>query len=125
MPNTREKLIELLKESGVAFPISTANFLIVNGVTIATDNNVGHKWIPVTERLPVMQIVRYNDRVEPAGYGEYLESDPVQVFCRDGVFVAVCNKDNEDGGVAWLDYTSGSDLPATHWMHLPEPPKGE
>ena len=28
----REKLIELLKESGVAFPISTANFLIANDV---------------------------------------------------------------------------------------------
>jgi hypothetical protein len=50
MDNTREKLIELLKESGVAFPISTANFLIANGVNVP-DTNVG-KWIPVTERLP-------------------------------------------------------------------------
>lgn len=30
----REELIKLLKESGVAFPISTANFLIANGVEI-------------------------------------------------------------------------------------------
>ena len=36
MPNTREKLIELLKEVGVAFPISTADHLIANGVTIHT-----------------------------------------------------------------------------------------
>ena len=45
MDNTREKLIELLKSGGVAFPISTADHLIANGVTV-------QKWIPVTERLP-------------------------------------------------------------------------
>ena len=29
-----------------------ADHLLAHGVTFATDNNVGGKWIPVTERLP-------------------------------------------------------------------------
>ena len=29
--------------------------LITAGVTFATDNNVGSKWIPVTERLPEVE----------------------------------------------------------------------
>ena len=47
----REKLIELLEEIGVAFPISKANFLIANGVTI-------QRWIPASE--------------PPKEYGKYL-----------------------------------------------------
>ena len=45
MDNTREKLIELLKKGGVAFPISTADHLISNGVTV-------QKWIPLSEQKP-------------------------------------------------------------------------
>jgi hypothetical protein len=51
----REKLIELLEEmEDLPFDTvwSEADFLIENGVTFATDNNVGDKWISVKERLP-------------------------------------------------------------------------
>ena len=49
MNNTREKLIEVLQTSPMDImgnhPVgSLADWLIVNGVTFATDNNVGH-WI--------------------------------------------------------------------------------
>lgn len=69
----REKLIELLETvvslnellcSGEVL-VSTsrvADHLIANGVTFATDTNVGSKWIPVAERLPEVQ---YYDFSEP------------------------------------------------------------
>jgi hypothetical protein len=54
----REKLIELIGESlcnhlslSCKLAENIAADLISNGVTFATDNNVG-TWIPVTERLP-------------------------------------------------------------------------
>jgi hypothetical protein len=49
MPNTREKLIELMMQAKIGWTKGEfADHLIANGVTFATDN----KWIPVTERLP-------------------------------------------------------------------------
>lgn len=48
MPNTREKLIELLDiimQPGEKTLGDIADHLIANGVTV-------QKWIPVTERLP-------------------------------------------------------------------------
>jgi hypothetical protein len=45
MDNTREKLIELLKSGGVAFPISTADHLIANGVTVQKEGKL--YWKPV------------------------------------------------------------------------------
>ena len=89
MPNTRKKLIELLKDSfeeqyskrGLLTAPHTADLLIANGVTIATDNNVGSKWIPVTERLP-------QENLDP---GELCEL--VQVLLKDGsVTVGFCNR---------------------------------
>ena len=112
MPNTREKLIELLKESGVAFPISTANFLIANGVTL--DNQVSSsKWIPVTERLPdtaerVLVCKTWLGTVYKPVYG-YYQDYPNQKGC-------------------WYVLTEFGYYPqreVTHWMPLPKPPKGE
>ena len=94
----REKLIELLKESGVAFPISTANFLIANGVTV-------QQWIPVTERLP--EVGKKVLCCGPTG----------------GLFIArtrACA-----GRVLIIDDKSSVQRKATNWMPIPEPPKGE
>ena len=114
MPNTREKLIELLDEAteklkelcgglndhngnGVR-----ADHLIANGVTV-------QKWIPVSERVP-----------------------------EDGKFIIVANFDKnhtprvvkrkalvveEFWGIATGYYAHGQQV--THWMPLPEPPEGE
>lgn len=100
---------------------------------IATDNNDGHKWIPVTERLPE------ND--EP--YEEYLvnimadhfpvstwDDDP---YCEEYVTVAQF----DDKQMIWYLHGGNTALNAlilpedsrvntesvTHWMPLPEPPK--
>lgn len=50
----KDKLIELCDELLYDLPKAElfADYLIANGVTIAEDNNVLCKWVPVSERLP-------------------------------------------------------------------------
>ena len=110
MPNTREKLIELIQtaKSKKQYDFLFGNIddaidmksdndyiadnLIANGVTV-------QKWIPVSERLPepLTQVLSY-------GHG-----------CFEVNMV--------DGGVWDNEYYS--EYSVTHWMPLPEPPKGE
>ena len=72
-----------------------ADRMIANGVTI-------QKWIPVSERLPedYEDVLVYSGGVEPG-------------WCDRGVFYEYdkYESDRIDG--------------VTHWMPLPEPPKGE
>ena len=73
-----------------------ADYLIANGVTI-------QKWIPVAERLPENYthiLVTTDSVVVPA----YWHNDRFYAFIANGVATV--------GGV-------------THWMPLPQPPKGE
>ena len=97
MPNTREKLIDLLEkvDEEYYFYAQMADHLIANGVTV-------QEWISVAERLP-------------------------DVGC-DVLFV--CENKNYGVGAysdTYRDFFSGQ-FPVkgvTHWMPLPEPPKGE
>lgn len=119
MDNTREKLIELIQSAvgGCAtyWAGLIADHLIANGVTLrehdchwATEQAYKNgfeagkpKWIPVTERLPEyeMEVLTYR------GEG--------------GISV-----ERMFPGAFWdLDYDIID--PVTHWMPLPEPPKGE
>ena len=85
-----------------------ADHLIANGVTIATDNNVGHKWIPVTERLPEhfgTFIVAVDERDN---------NRTVYVDCADFDYFAKRWK-------TWGYFEDGWKV--THWMPLPEPPE--
>jgi hypothetical protein len=117
----RDKLIDLLTHdipSGdhrgtLAFSarvaVVIADHLIASGVTFAdaTDNNVGHKWIPVTERLPS------NGELVLALSSEYTE---YQVG-----MLAECEE--EQCGIVCVG--DGVELyRITHWMPMPEPPKG-
>ena len=107
--DTREKLIELLEsaESAIYWNSDDRNFiqkiadhLIANGVTIK-------KWIPVTERLPEGM-------------------DWVLCACKDGEIRILCYDyimdDWDIHGRPNSCYAKGF---VTHWMPLPEPPKGE
>ena len=102
----REKLIELIIDSpGLEVLYATeeefaknADWLIANGVTI-------QKWIPVTERLPddggcVLIALRWG-YVDMGWYDKQFERWTSEFVNR-----------YEDGEI-------------THWMPLPEPPKGE
>ena len=102
----REKLIELLGhleyqycESHSIMRENVVDYLIMNGVTI-------HKWIPVTERLPEED-------------GRYLCN--VKSFAFKGSFYITMLKYDKGGFIEGHIYTDD----VTHWMELPEPPKGE
>ena len=122
MDNTREKLIELVRDALLIYGYEShpqrkpdefiADHLIANGVTV-------QQWIPVTERLPEMQTYTSDD---PNDYWEYDCSQMVLAYTDDGVRVVECCKDNV--GLHWCT-EGGTDYNVTHWMPLPEPPKGE
>ena len=107
MPNTREKLIELLQCSptdimgnrGVG---ALADHLIANGVTV-------QEWIPVTERLPEANervLVYHDDRMIRFGINKGGFADVVSTLYLQNNHRTCFSK-------------------VTHWMPLPEPPKGE
>ena len=118
MPNTREKLVELLCDvietdgcSGHCnFPPcylvkACADHLIANGVTV-------QKWIPVTERLPE---TTYKTMVIVCVDGE---KSAARWFER----TTIRGKLVERFRYPWDVITCEN---ITHWMPLPEPPKGE
>ena len=98
----REKLIELLTQVAVLGDYldmrKVADHLIANGVTV-------QKWIPVTERLPE-------------------DSVAVNLHTKSGVVGTGFYDKHTKSWVQW--YSGGScSVDVTHWMPLPEPPKGE
>ena len=124
MPNTREKLIEFMEKINGCCPkeddcyhckyealddcsvYAKADWLIENGVTL--DNQVSSsKWIPVTERLP-----EESDYYLAVSDGQCLL---LPYSTKHKAFNAF------DTAVNPWRYQ----IAATHWMPLPEPPKGE
>lgn len=101
MPDVREKLVELLWEYDQLRMMrmsieESAEYLIANGVTI-------QRWIPVTERLPEEQknVIAYTDV---------------------GSFAETAHWTGYRWEKTWdFEVLYG----VTHWMPLPEPPKGE
>jgi hypothetical protein len=71
------------------------------GVKSVTDNNVGGKWIPVAERLP--------------------EKEGIIVVLGNPCEVWTFNGDYWEDECGWLQEFKD----VTHWMPLPQPPKGE
>ena len=98
--DVREKLVELLDiiiQPGQKTLGDIADYLISNGVTV-------QEWISVTERLPgngkesVLIALRWGE---------------VDIgWCEDGRWCSEFVNEYEDGEV-------------THWMPMPQPPKGE
>ena len=118
-PTDRERLIKLLCDvietdgcSGHCnYPPcylvkAIADHLIANGVVISK-NETTTRWIPVTERLPELH---------------------TKVLCcgvKGGRFIAELTTWGKEAHLIW-DKRNGRGCPTvTHWMPLPEPPKGE
>jgi hypothetical protein len=107
----REKLIELCEDLDTLPCCDTyegqADYLIANGVTV-TDNNVGCKWIPVTERLPTPKH-QFDAR------NWYL------VALSNGVVKELAYEFHEHSvfGYGWRETA----YPVTHWMPLPTAPE--
>ena len=115
----KEKLIKLLDETffqqyekrGLLTAPHTADHLIANGVTFATDNNVGSRWIPVTERLPE------ND------YGKHWkERARYNVIVNGIVATATFGFRNRDWWVDHRGYVFDKEHynEVTHWRPAPE-----
>lgn len=99
--NSKSVDAELFEDSSYAQQLEIeADFLIANGATFATDNNVGH-WIPVTERLP--------------------ENDLEDVLAFDGISCCLISFTRTDIYGKKYFVIGRNDI--THWMPLPEPPK--
>ena len=112
----REKLIELLDALGIDDDWYTngeiADHIIANGVTV-------QQWIPVTERKPDLELVEVKN--QDIDLFPCLVSKVSQGQCRTTVVTK-----------AWWDGLHFMDSDCiyitkyvTHWMPLPEPPKGE
>ena len=134
----KEKLIELLRETEinkinghiveacVSFTPKVfeafADHLLANGVTFATDTNVGSKWISVEDRLPEEDLhclvfqTYSNKRDGYVSLATYfprfkgLEGDPMNSK------QAWCKYSSEYG---YYDVSES----VTHWMPMPKPPK--
>ena len=98
--DVREKLVQLLKDIMPLFTFEEqVDHLIDNGVTV-------QEWISVEERLPeekVNCIVHYKHA--------YCDND-------DYWEIGICFYDGEK-------FQLDSAYKVTHWMPLPQPPKGE
>ena len=108
MPNTREKLIDLVTAALCNQSAEeVADHLIANGVTISNLETVNKEWIPVTERLPE-------------------GGKPVLVYNRDYSYEPVMEATlYEEGWLTKFDFDPWENDGISHWMPLPEPPKGE
>ena len=113
MPNTREKIAELLQELE-DLPFCTyleeADHLIASGVTV-------QEWIPVTERLPEDDLPKDTKR----------KMIRCLVYTNKGTVKPCVRQRWEHFDGKMQPWMWNKDLYAkpTHWMQLPEPPKGE
>lgn len=106
-------------------PFDLATHLIANGVTFATDNNVGSKWIPVTERLP-----EEHESIFVSFHGTEKWQDGMFLKCSDTVLASVEYEDGKRRVKAIITKDGKWDLSkmyraskVTHWMPLPDAPK--
>ena len=111
--DVREKLVELLAPTSLNFEEATylADYLVKNGVTV-------QEWISVKDRLPVQPHNRVDEQ------GRYWFTPDIDCIVYDGkiVFAAHYSFQNKS---FWYSDTLHPLKNITHWMPLPEPPKGE
>ena len=102
---------------------SPKNIAYCGAFKAETDNNVGGKWIPVTERLPDM-----DGKYLVFEQGVFGTNTRALSFATDGRKVDEYDFHSEWKNV-WYYYDSEwghiTIDRVTHWMPLPEPPKGE
>ena len=123
----REKLIELVQSAvggcDTYWAGLIADHLIANGVRLAENqatSDKASKWIPVTEMVPESHVEQFED-VDGTHY--FVVSDFVLGYTQDGNMVTVQHEVSDDREW-WNDMFGGTHI-VTHWMPLPEVPKGE
>ena len=116
--DVREKLVELLTGFYGCDPmyydvdvLAIADHLIANGVTV-------QEWIPVDDRLPEQP----PNRVDEQGRSWVTQNIDCIVYDGKIVFVAHYSFQNK---FFWYSDTLHPLKNITHWMEIPQPPKGE
>lgn len=89
-----------------------ADHLLANGVTFATDNNVGSRWVPVTERLPKKE----------GWYQVFTSPDKGHKSINKARYSLEPEWSVNAGKGRW-NGSGGTWTNVTHWMPLPEAPK--
>lgn len=113
--DVREKLVELLDRFVYDDWYSNGDIaekLIANGVTV-------QKWISVDDRLPIEE-AKAHEQEWPGEYCEFL------VMIETGSLPTTLYYDLEEN--EWFRINTALEretYKVTHWMPLPEPPKGE
>ena len=102
--NVREKLVELLAPTSLNFEEAAylADYLVKNGVTV-------HGWVSVDERLPECEgsYIVYTERGSIYTSHFYTEKRFASGYVREAL------------------WSQRGTVKVTHWMPLPDPPKGE
>ena len=117
--NVKEKLVELLTDLYGCDPAyydvdacAIAQHLVANGVTMP-------QWISVDDRLPdeTGRYLAVKKRIAPDDFGgDRTDIVIIRFFVDDGFRMPVHIPD-------WINKKINEEV--THWMPLPEPPKGE
>ena len=122
MPNTREKLIELISMVVVPyFANEIADLLIANGIRLEEKQATSDesKWISVKDRLPIEEAKAYEQ--------EWCEEYPeFLVMIERGLLPTTLYYDWEEN--EWFRINTALEretYKVTHWQCLPQPPKGE
>ena len=111
--DVREKLVELIESArywGSNTSEEIAENLIENGVMV-------QEWISVTERLPDKEFQEHRNI--------YKDEDLEVLAIIKGAKMATALLYNEEGEFYSPDYNGATYYAVTHWMPLPNPPKGE
>lgn len=120
--DVREKLVELVKNALAAYGSKTnevlepfefiADFMMANGVTV-------QEWISVKDRLPdeTGRYLAVKKRIAPDELGgSRTDIVILRFFVDDGFRMPTHIPD-------WINEEINEEV--THWMPLPQPPKGE
>ena len=116
----KEKLVELLAESEYMSFEKKADHLIDNGVTVVDKfATTEQQWISVKDRLPIEEAKAYEQ--------EWCEEYPeFIVMIERGLLPTTLYYDWENNEWFRINTTFERETyKVTHWMPLPQPPKGE
>lgn len=120
MNTLKEKLTELIEQAertnpdcGIC-PYMLAEELAQNGVTIATDTNVGDKWVSVDE--PPTKEGWYHVAILDMKTGKYRVENDLYA-------IEIAKAHNHEPGFCKAKSWPERDK-LTHWCPYPEPPKG-
>ena len=114
----KEKLIDIVEYYADFLDWDTKEEMVDSIIEfLATDNNVGHKWISVDDRLPEDLPENQGKKVINCivAHKPYSNGKLVSQFRQRKL-------DNWDNKWYWSKIGGCT---VTHWMPLPQPPKGE